>query len=73
MKYVVHYCKNKKCNNSWIDEDITNAKSRPPQWKYCPECCQKNGYENQTKPILSKKKKEQLLLARSNMEKHSKS
>ncbi|MBP5596330.1 MAG: hypothetical protein J6Y02_13165 [Pseudobutyrivibrio sp.] len=49
MDYVVHYCKNKDglpgepepCNNAWIDEDLTNVQTVPPQWKYCRECCKK--------------------------------
>lgn len=44
-KYVVHYCKNKDCNNAWIDEDITNVQAIPPQWKYCKECCKKLGID----------------------------
>ena len=43
--YVVHFCKNKECNNSWIDKDLTNVKSYPPQWKYCRECCKKMGID----------------------------
>ena len=68
MNYVAHQCKNKRCNNSWIDEDLTNAKSRPPQWKYCLECCEKLGYSNSIRPQLSKVKGEQLLKARSKVE-----
>ena len=44
--YVVHNCKNKKCNEAWIDVDLTNAQSRPPKWKYCKDCCEKYGYVN---------------------------
>ena len=51
--FVVHFCKNKECNNAWLDEDLTNAKSRVPQWKYCPECCNKYGFIN---PIFPPKK-----------------
>lgn len=69
MNFVVHFCKNKKCDNAWIDEDLTNAKSRPPQWKYCAECCKKYGYINTSKPPLSKKQEEQLKKARSKIEK----
>ena len=68
MNYVAHYCKNKSCNNSWIDEDLTNAKSRPPQWKYCPHCCEKLGCSNPSKPQLTKSKQEQLQKARSKVE-----
>lgn len=59
--YVLHTCKNPKCNNGWIDEDLTNAKSRPPKWKYCLECCEKYGYVNPKSPPkkqLTKKQKE---------------
>ena len=51
--YVVHYCKNPSCNNAWIDIDLTNAKNRPPRWKYCEDCCKKLGITN---PILPPKK-----------------
>lgn len=52
MNYVVHFCKNRQCNNAWIDKDLTNAKSRPPQWKYCRECCEEMGidFDTQTPP-----------------------
>ena len=49
-KYVIHYCKNPDCNNSWVDVDLTNAKNRPPSWKYCKECCEKYGYVNPETP-----------------------
>lgn len=45
-RYVVHDCKNKKCNNAWIDKDVTRATTYPPKWRYCPECCDKYGYVN---------------------------
>lgn len=45
MRYVVHYCKNKDCNNCWIDKDLTNVKTIPPKWKYCKECCEKLGID----------------------------
>lgn len=50
MNYVMHFCRNKKCNNGWIDKDLTNAKSTPPDWKYCRECAAKLGidYDAQT-------------------------
>ena len=50
MNYVMHFCRNKKCNNGWIDKDLTNVKTHPPQWKYCRECAEKLGidYEAQT-------------------------
>lgn len=50
MNYVLHICRNKKCNNGWVDKDLTNAKSTPPGWKYCIECAEKLGidYDVQT-------------------------
>ncbi len=45
MMYVVHFCKNPKCNNCWIDKDLTKVGTYPPKWKYCPECCKKLGIE----------------------------
>ena len=48
--FVIHFCKNKNCNNAWLDEDLTNAKSRPPRWKYCEECCKKLGFNNSKAP-----------------------
>ncbi len=61
MKYVVHYCKNPLCDNCWMDEDLTNAKSRPPKWKYCPNCV-KIGYTNPGKPILKQYQKKKIEL-----------
>lgn len=62
MKFVVHYCKNTKCNNAWIDEDLTNAKTRPPRWKFCVDCCAKFGIDFHSqlpqKKKLSKKQME---------------
>lgn len=50
MNYVMHFCRNKKCDNGWIDKDITHATVNPPRWKYCKDCCEKLGidYETQT-------------------------
>lgn len=61
MKFVIHFCKNPKCNNCWVDEDLTNAKSRPPKWKYCPDCV-KQGYINPDKPLLTDLQKRKLEL-----------
>ena len=36
--YVTHTCKNKECGRAFNDLDLTNAHSRPPEWKYCPQC-----------------------------------
>lgn len=59
MTYVLHLCKNKKCNNGWIDKDLTNVKTNPPAWKYCRECAEKLGidYDAQT-PTSNLTKKE---------------
>ena len=54
LNYVVHFCKNPKCNNSWIDIDLTNAKTRPPKWKYCPTCCKEYGFVNPEFPPTRK-------------------
>ena len=59
-KFVIHFCKNPKCNNAWIDEDLTNAKTRPPQWKYCKDCCEKYGYTNPKYPPKRKKATERI-------------
>lgn len=58
--YVIHICKNTKCNNAWIDEDLTNAKTRPPKWKYCKDCCEKYGYVNPEFPPKRKNAKERI-------------
>jgi hypothetical protein len=52
--FVMHVCKNSKCNNAWIDEDLTNAKTNPPQWKFCKECCEKYGFINSKSPPKKK-------------------
>lgn len=59
MNYVMHFCRNKKCNNGWIDKDLTNVKTNPPDWKYCRECAEKLGidYDAQT-PTSNLTKKE---------------
>lgn len=61
MNYVMHFCRNKQCNNGWIDKDLTNVKTNPPAWKYCRECAEKQGidFENQ-KPsdYMSEEEKE---------------
>jgi len=50
MNYVMHFCRNKECNNGWVDKDLTNATVNPPKWKYCKECAKKLGidYDAQT-------------------------
>lgn len=45
MNYVMHFCRNKKCNNGWVDKDLTNVKTNPPKWKYCKECADKLGID----------------------------
>lgn len=50
MNYVMHICRNPKCNNGWIDKDFTRCTTIPPSWKYCRECAEKLGidYDAQT-------------------------
>lgn len=60
MKYVVHYCHNNKCNNCWVDEDITNVKTVPPKWKYCKECAKKLGIDFDKQKPSDTKSKEQI-------------
>lgn len=50
MNYVMHICRYPKCNNGWIDKDLTDARVNPPSWKYCRECAEKLGidYDAQT-------------------------
>lgn len=57
MKYVIHFCKNKKCNNGWVDEDLKDSKTIPPNWKYCEECCKKMGidFKSQIPPKNTRK------------------
>lgn len=49
MDYVVHYCKNKNCNNAFVAEDYTKVRDIPPHWRLCPDCCKELGidYEKQ--------------------------
>lgn len=57
--YVIHFCRNKECNNGWIDEDKTNAKTIPPSWKYCKECAKKLGIDfGKQKPSDAKTEKQ---------------
>ena len=62
MNYVMHFCRNKKCNNGWLDKDLTNAKSTPADWKYCRECAEKRGIDfdaqTPTSNLTSKELKE---------------
>jgi hypothetical protein len=53
MNYVMHFCRNKKCNNGWVDEDLTHASVNPPNWKYCQECAEKLGIDFNTQTITS--------------------
>lgn len=53
--YVIHFCHNKECNNGWLDEDLTNAQTIPPKWKYCKECCEALGIDfNKQSPTDTK-------------------
>lgn len=63
VAYVMHFCRNEKCNNGWIDKDLYNAESKAPDWKYCKECCKKLGidFDSQTRESnLTKKELEHL-------------
>lgn len=71
MNYVMHFCRNKKCNNGWVDKDLTNVKSYPPSWKYCKECADKLGIDfDAQKPsdYMTKERLEQ----KQNIHKHKK-
>ena len=59
MNYVMHFYRNKECNNGWVDKDLTYATVNPPNWKYCKECAEKLGidYDAQT-PISNLTEKE---------------
>lgn len=59
MNYVLHFCRNKKCNNGWIDEDLTKTTS-PPKWKYCKECAEKLGIDYDAQTPTSNLTKEEL-------------
>ena len=63
MNYVMHFCRNKKCNNGWIDKDLTNVKTNPSAWKYCRECAEKLGIDYPLKGIETPSK-EQIQLAK---------
>lgn len=60
MNYVMHFCRNKKCNNGWIDKDLTNAKTNPPDWKYCEDCAEKLGIDYDTQTPISNLTEEEL-------------
>lgn len=58
MNYIMHFCRNKECNNGWIDKDLTNA-SAPPKWKYCKQCADELGIDyNAQTPISNLTEKE---------------
>lgn len=61
MNYVMHFCRNKKCNNGWLDKDLTNAKSTPADWKYCRECAEKRGIDFDVQTPTSNLTKKELL------------
>lgn len=58
--YVIHFCRNKECNNGWIDEDKTRVKTIPPSWKYCRECAEKFGIDFDKQKPSDAKSKEQI-------------
>lgn len=45
MNYVVHYCKNKNCNNAFMAEDYTKVIDIPPHWRLYPDCCKELGID----------------------------
>lgn len=53
MIHVVHFCRNKKCNNAWIDKDRLKSK-RPPKWKACDSCVEV-GFKNPLKPPVKRR------------------
>uniref|UniRef100_A0AAU8AUS3 Uncharacterized protein n=1 Tax=Dulem virus 31 TaxID=3145749 RepID=A0AAU8AUS3_9VIRU len=65
MNYVMHVCRNPKCNNGWVDKDLTKCKTFPPGWKYCRACADKLGidFKNQ-KPDDFRGEKEKNLIKR---------
>jgi ABC-type phosphate/phosphonate transport system substrate-binding protein len=67
MNYVNHFCKNSKCNNNWLDVDVTNAKTIPPKWKYCKECCKSLGIEFDSQTYKSKLSDERKSKLRNNL------
>lgn len=60
MNYVMHFCRNKKCNNGWIDKDLTKVITTPPSWKYCRECCVKLGIDFDSQTPTSNLSEEEL-------------
>lgn len=72
MNYVMHICRNPKCNNGWVDKDLTNAKSYPPDWKYCRECCEKLGIDYDAQTPTSNLTEKELALRQKIIEKAKK-
>lgn len=60
--YMQYFCKNLKCNNGFIDEDL-RGRMTPEKWKYCDECIEKYGFVNPDRPPESKlsRKQEEIL------------
>lgn len=71
--YVVHYCP--RCDNCFVDEDKFNAKTIPPHWKLCKECCKELGIDfnkqNKPKKEMSEAQKKQCENFKSNRKKSS--
>jgi hypothetical protein len=55
--YVVHYCRNKKCNAAWLAPDKTCVTSRPPQSDYCIDCEVFGGFRKVVDPERSARAK----------------
>ena len=70
--YIQYICKNSKCDNIFLAEDIGNW-SEPQKWRYCPEC-EAKGFEvirkkpitenlaNRMQKLRSKKRSNNILL-----------
>ena len=69
--YVLHVCHNKKCNNGWLDRDITHCKTNPPKWKYCKKCAEELGIDFDKQKINDTKTDKQKS-NEGNLQKHSK-
>lgn len=72
MNYVMHFCRNKECNNGWIDKDLTNCKTFPPKWKYCKDCADKLGIDFNTQTPDSNLTDEELKLKNEKRERFKK-
>lgn len=66
--YVLHFCKDRQCNNGWLAPDEYGVKSLPPRHLYCFDCEVYEGKSNRKDPskvqsgkrlaILNKRKRQ---------------